>query len=110
MCSAVAIFNDPMKLFKTQSFCVLTIIAWTYLVHEYCVRHGINIKKNNEQTASLSYFLDKTPLSEAIKHNLTSIQVMRNAVEHNPPDIELEQRYDSLFQVCCLNFEKTLTS
>jgi len=79
-------------------------------VHEYCVRHGINIKKNKEQTASLSYLLDKAPLSEGIKHNLQSIQVMRNAVEHNPPDIELEQRYDSLFQACCLNFEKTLTS
>ena len=34
MQSAVQNFNNPLILFKTETFCVLSNIAWTYLIHE----------------------------------------------------------------------------
>jgi hypothetical protein len=33
--SAIRVFNDPMTKFKSESFIVLMIIAWTYLLHAY---------------------------------------------------------------------------
>jgi hypothetical protein len=35
MLSAVQIYNNPLILFKTESFIVLSLIAWTYLLHSY---------------------------------------------------------------------------
>ena len=33
--SAVQIFNNPNILFKSETYIVLMIIAWTYLLHAY---------------------------------------------------------------------------
>lgn len=33
MLSAVQIFNNPLISFKSESFIVLSLIAWTYLLH-----------------------------------------------------------------------------
>jgi hypothetical protein len=35
MLSAVQIFNNPNILFKSETFVVLSIISWTYLMHAY---------------------------------------------------------------------------
>ena len=35
MLCAVQIFNNPSILFKSETFIVLSIIAWTYLLHAY---------------------------------------------------------------------------
>lgn len=35
MLSAVQIYNNPLISFKTESFIVLSLIAWTYLLHAY---------------------------------------------------------------------------
>lgn len=33
--SAVQIYNNPLITFKTESFIVLSLIAWTYMLHAY---------------------------------------------------------------------------
>ena len=33
--SAIQIFNSPLLLFKSETFIVLMVIAWTYLLHAY---------------------------------------------------------------------------
>ncbi len=35
MLSAVGIFNNPSIKFKSETFIVLVIIAWTYLMHAF---------------------------------------------------------------------------
>src|SRR4051812_18470615 len=35
MLSAVQIYNNPLISFKTESFIVLSLIAWTYLLHAF---------------------------------------------------------------------------
>ncbi len=33
--NAVQSFNNPLTTFKTETFIVLMVIAWTYLLHAY---------------------------------------------------------------------------
>lgn len=35
MLSAVQIYNNPSIQFKSETYIVLSIIAWTYLLHAY---------------------------------------------------------------------------
>ena len=35
MLAAVQVFNNPLTTFKTESFIVLSMIAWTYVLHAY---------------------------------------------------------------------------
>lgn len=41
---AVQVFNSPIYLFKAESFCVLMIIAWTYLLHAYYKKNKIDYR------------------------------------------------------------------
>ena len=42
--NAVQIFNNPLATFKTEVFIVVMSIAWTYLLHAYYHRHGIEYR------------------------------------------------------------------
>ena len=35
MLSAVQVYNNPVSTFKTESFIVLSVIGWTYLLHAF---------------------------------------------------------------------------
>ena len=41
--SAIQIFNSPLLLFKSETFIVLMVIAWTYMLHAYYRSKGIEI-------------------------------------------------------------------
>ncbi len=109
MMLAVQIFNSPSHRFKTEVFSVLANIAWTYLLHEFYARKGVKIVAADGHALLLSQMLKRPdfPLSKGIKNNLESIKEIRDAVEH-----QLLGRGDTkwltLFQACCLNFDKAL--
>jgi len=42
--SAVQIYNNPLISFKTESFIVLSLIAWTYLLHAHYRKKGIDYR------------------------------------------------------------------
>jgi hypothetical protein len=42
--SAVQTFNNPLTTFKTKSFIVTMVIAWTYLMHAYFRSQGIDYR------------------------------------------------------------------
>ena len=44
MLSAIQIYNNPLISFKTESFIVLSLIAWTYLLHAYYRAKGIDYR------------------------------------------------------------------
>ncbi|RVN04014.1 DUF3644 domain-containing protein [Sinorhizobium meliloti] len=110
MILAVTLFNNGAYRFKTEVFAVLANIAWTYLMHDYYERlKGIPILNADGTTFSLSYMLSRKdcPLSKGVKQNLESLKLIRDEVEHR-----LFGRSDgnwlTLFQACCLNFDKSL--
>lgn len=41
---AVRVFNDPHVTFKSETFIVLMMIAWTYLLHAYYRRKRIEYR------------------------------------------------------------------
>lgn len=112
MISAVSIFNNPAILFKTEMFCVLANIAWTYLLHEKLEQTAKGTSKlGNGNSVTLGGTLNKTisPIhDEAVKSNLRKIVEIRDAVEHTY-FVDDEGCFYPLFQSCCVNFEKYMT-
>lgn len=109
ICLAVHIFNSPTTNFKTEVFAVLANIAWTYLMHEYYERKRVKIVDKDGRTLELSKLLRRNdcPLSAGVKRNLEALKEIRDTVEH-----KLLGRGDAtwltLFQACCLNFDKAI--
>ncbi len=111
MLMAVGVFNSPTLAFKTELFCVLSNIAWTYLFHEYYSQKvkNVEIVKPNGQTLALSELLGRQdcPISEAAKLNLLDVKKLRDKVEHSLLE-KSDQLWGSLFQANCLNFDRIL--
>jgi hypothetical protein len=42
--AAIQIFNNPLITFKSESFIVLMVISWTYLLHAYYRDQGIDYR------------------------------------------------------------------
>lgn len=109
MLLAVNVFNNSTLQFRSEVFCVLSNIAWTYLLHEHYDRKGVTTKKENGYTLSLSEMIARAdcPLSSGMKSNLEDMKRLRDKVEHS-----LLSRSDilwmSLFQANCLNFDKAI--
>src|SRR3546814_1260357 len=84
-------------------------MGWRYLVHEHYERKGIKIVDRDGHTLELSKLLRRNdcPLSAGAKRNLEALEEIRDAVEH-----KLLGRSDptwlTLFQACCLNFDKAI--
>ena len=110
MILAVQSFNSPSLKFKTEVFSVLAIIAWTYLLHEFFnKKKNIPILKKNGKTISLTEMIHHTdsPLPNGVKNNLKTIIKIRNEVEHQMLATG-EKIWFSIYQACCLNFEKMI--
>ncbi|MGO8103320.1 DUF3644 domain-containing protein [Rhizobium leguminosarum] len=110
MILAVTIFNNGAYGFKTEVFAVLANIAWTYLMHDYYERlRGIPILNADGTTFALSHMLFRTdcPLSKGVKQNLDALKLIRDEVEHKVFG-RSDGTWLTLFQACCLNFDKTL--
>lgn len=110
MILAVSLFNNPSFKFKTELFSVLSNISWTYLMHEYYLRKGVNILVENGQTISLSQMINRNdcPLSKGAKNNIRSIKLIRDNVEHKLFG-QSDQNWLPLFQACCLNYDKYIS-
>jgi len=112
MISAVQLFNSPTIKFKTEMFCVLSNIAWTYLLHEMMERTKEGSSKlGNGNSVTVSGTLNKKicPIkNEAVKENLKKIIEIRDAVEHTF-FTGGDDCFGLLFQACCINFEKHMT-
>jgi hypothetical protein len=109
MALAVQIFNSPNHRFKTEVFSVLANIAWTYLLHEFYARKKVKIVDATGNALLLSQMLKRPdfPLSKGIKNNLESLKEIRDTVEHQLLG-RSDTKWLTLFQACCLNFDKAL--
>ena len=109
MTMAVQIFNSSTLKFKTEIFAVLANIAWTYLLHEYYDRQGVSIVLKSGRSILLSQIIKRSdcPLPTGVRNNIYALIEIRNAVEHSlfgRSDIY----FQTIFQACCLNFNKYL--
>ena len=90
MLTAVQIFNTPRMQFKSESFLVLIVIAWTYLLHAYYkykkIKYTYPRKKRREPIKywDLKECLDQAEesIDEATKSNIEYLIGLRNEVAH----------------------------
>jgi hypothetical protein len=124
--AAVQIFNNPNVTFKSETYAVLMIIAWTYLLHAYYRKNKIDYRyftqgphrKHFDRTKSgafkrwelercLNY--EQSPLGIEVAQNLRFLIGLRHEIEH-----QMTSRIDDLlsarFQACCINFHDAIVS
>jgi hypothetical protein len=122
MLTAVQIFNNPNVVFKSESFIVLSNIAWTYLMHSYFREKGIEYRyyeqgaqrKRYDRTkrGSFKYWelercLDdgNCPIDSISKLNLKFLIGLRHEIEHQMTT-RLDDYLSARFQACCLNYNR----
>ena len=99
MLSAVQVFNNPNIQFKSESFIVLSVISWTYLLHAYYRTIGIEYRyyvmngsrkkfDKTKQGAHKFWELerclnnDSCPIDDVTKVNLKFLIGLRHEIEH----------------------------
>ena len=119
MC-AVQIFNNPNIVFKSESFIVLSIIAWSYMLHAYYRSQNIDYRYFEQNGGRKRY--DKTkrgsfkywelerclndadcPIASVPKANLKFLIGLRHEIEHQMTT-RLDDFLSARFQACCLNY------
>lgn len=118
--NAISIYNDPQVTFKTESFIVLMVIAWTYLLHAYYREKGIEYRFF-KQKGNKRYF-DKTkhgsfkywqlehclnqkisPIDKDTSNNLRFLIGLRHEIEHQMA-LSIDTYISGRYQACALNF------
>ncbi|MDR4505136.1 MAG: DUF3644 domain-containing protein [Candidatus Scalindua sp.] len=122
MLCAVQIFNNPNIVFKSESFIVLANIAWTYLLHSYYKKSGINYRYYEQKAQRKRY--DKTkrgsfkywelerclndkncPIDSVTISNLKFLIGLRHEIVHQMTT-RIDDYLSARFQACCLNYNK----
>ena len=124
MLSAVQIFNNPNVQFKSESFIVLAVISWTYLLHSYYRSKGIEyryfeqqgIRKKFDTTKNGAYKYwelerclntKETPIDNVTANNLRFLIGLRHEIEHQMTT-KIDDLLSARFQACCLNYNNYL--
>lgn len=117
--SAVQIYNNPTTTFKTESFIVLFVIAWVYLLHAYYRQKRIDYRfyeivngrkkykyaDGGKKYWDLSKCLSVTgcPLDKHTINNLRFLIGLRDQIEHKKA-IGLDSYLSARYQACALNY------
>lgn len=120
--AAVRLFNDPQAHFKSETYIVLMVIAWTYLLHacyrkmRVDYRHFIvvNGRRKYERTKRKSFkywelerCLDEqqSPVDKDAANNLKFLIGLRHEIEH-----QMTRRLDSYlsarYHACAVNYNE----
>jgi hypothetical protein len=116
MIASVHTFNSAGLYFRAELFIVTSIIAWTYLLHSYYKREGVDYRYKKggtiEKTPSgaekyweLSQCLahGKCPLEKGVINNLKFLIEIRHEIEHRSTD-RIDDALSAKLQACCINF------
>ena len=120
MLTAVQVFNNPNILFKSESFIVLSIISWTYLLHAFYkskrieYRHfrmrGERKKFDRTSKGAFKYWElerclndEHSPIDAVASKNLRFLIGLRHEIEHQMTT-RIDDYLSARFQACCLNY------
>jgi hypothetical protein len=120
--AAVQIFNSPLITFKSEIFVVLMNVAWTYLLHAYYRKQGIEyryFRQNGkrrvfDKTASGAFKhwelerclnAKESPIDKDSANNLRFLIGIRHEIEHQMTS-RIDSSLSAKFQACCLNYNE----
>jgi hypothetical protein len=125
MLSAVQVYNNPNIQFKAETFIVLAIISWTYLLPSFYKSQGIdycyykqnaNGRKRYDRTkygAKKHWELERClnddayPLDITVKENLRFLIGLRHEIEHQMTT-KIDNALSARFQACCINYNNAV--
>lgn len=119
---AIKTFNDPLIRFKSETFIVLMVIAWTYLLHAYYRSAGVEYRYFDQRPKrrrfhrtrhgairhwELERCLGDTrcPVDNDTKNNLRFLIGLRHEIEHQMT-ISLDTYLSGRYQACAMNFNE----
>ncbi len=117
---AIRTFNDPQVSFKSETYIVLMVIAWTYLLHAYYrsvrieyryYRRGPKRKLfDRTKRGAYKYWElerclneSKSPIDKNTSNNLRFLIGLRNEIEHQMTQI-IDNYLSGRYQACALNY------
>ena len=121
---AIRVFNDPHVSFKSETFIVLMIIAWTYLLHAHYRRKGMEYryftqaakrrKFDRTKHGAFKYWElerclnDKaSPIDKETATNLRFLIGLRHEIEHQMTR-SLDNYLSGRYQACAVNYNDYL--
>jgi hypothetical protein len=126
MIAAVHTFNGAGLTFRAELFIVTAVIAWTYLLHAWFKREGVDHR--HIRTEKGEKIIAKTPtgaekyweLAQCLKHarcpveqgakdNLTFLLELRHEIEHRSTS-RIDDAVSAKLQACCINFNDAIKS
>lgn len=120
MIAAVHTFNSAGLHFRAELFIVTSIIAWTYLLHAYYKREGVDYRYKKggvvQKTPSgadkyweLGQCLahGKCPLDKGVVNNLNFLTEIRHEIEHRSTN-RIDDALSAKLQACCINFNDAI--
>ena len=120
MIAAVHTFNSAGLYFRSELFIVTSIIAWTYLLHAYFKREGVDYRYKKagvvERTpAGADKFWELSqcittgacPLDAGVVNNLKFLIEIRNEIEHRSTN-RIDDALSAKLQACCINFNDAI--
>ena len=122
--NAIRVFNDPQVMFKSETFIVLMMISWTYLLHAYYRGKGIEYRyfkqgpkrKIFDRTKYGAYKYwelerclndDQSPIDKDSANNLRFLIGLRHEIEHQMTRY-LDSFLSGRYQACAINFNDYL--
>ncbi len=117
--NAVQTYNNPKTHFRAEIFIVSAVIAWTYVIHAFFKREGIDyFKYKQDGTVQKTKYggdcflgllecLDKPEckVNEGAKNNLEYLIEIRNEIEHRCTQ-KIDADISAKLQACCMNFNQ----
>jgi hypothetical protein len=118
------VFNDPQVSFKSETFIILMIVAWTYLLHAYYRGKKIEYRyfkqgpkrrvfDRTKQGAFKHWELerclndDRSPIDRDAANNLRFLIGLRHEIEHQMTR-SLDAYLSGRYQACALNYNEHL--
>jgi hypothetical protein len=120
--AAVQIFNNPQITFKSELFIVTMCIAWTYMLHAYYRKQGIEYRyfkmrgkrREFDKTKNgafkhweLERCLDSrlSPVENIVSKNLKFLIGLRHEIEHQMTT-RIDDHLSARYQACCINYNE----
>jgi len=120
--AAVQIFNSPSITFKSETYVVLMVIAWTYLLHafyrskkvdyRYCVQGPKRKKFDRTKNGAFKHWElerclndQQCPLDREVVQNLKFLIGLRHEIEHQMTT-RIDELLSARFQACCINYHE----
>ena len=119
--AAVHIFNSAGLTFRSELFIVTSVIGWTYLLHAWFRREGVDFRyieadgscKKTKQGEDCYWELGKClryqpcPIPSGTVKNLEFLIELRNEIEHRSTS-RIDDAVSAKLQACCINFNDAI--